>query len=151
MPHQPRPIPESIRDHLELCDKAPSALKHRVPGKRFGQPAGTKLNGYWMVSHRGQMYYAHRVVYFLQHGDTDQIIRHTKRFDNHAPLLAGTQAENIADKNGVRRTSPKGYKSKYTYEVDGEVLSCRQAALKLGVDYQQLLKQIKHSSLFVAS
>ena len=149
MPHQPKPIPESIRDHYEFCDQAPSGLKHKVPGARFGKPAGTRTGNYWAVSHCGKRYYAHRVIYFLRHGDTEQIIRHTKHYDNHAPLLAGTQAENIADKKGVRSTSPKGYKSKYTCEVDGEVLSARQAALKLGVPYQQFLKQLKRSSLLV--
>ena len=96
-----------------------------------------------MVSHRKQMYYAHRVIYFLKNGDTNQIIRHSKNYDNHAPLLAGTQAQNIADKNGIRRKSKNGYKSKFMTEIDGELLSCRQAAAKLGVPYTELLAQLK--------
>ena len=118
MPHQPRPLPPSIGDRFELCEQAPSGLKYRT-ATRFhaaGEPAGSKTKqGHYMIPYDNRMWYAHRVVYFLRHGEDpgNALVLHTVRYDNRARLKLGDQKENRADTGGKRNGSPNGYRSKY--------------------------------------
>lgn len=142
----PRAIPEIVKDLLQLDPDAPSGLSWKVRsrnGKAFpGKPAGTKSNGnYYLVSIAGHgLFYAHRIAYFLQHGENpgNMVVRH---LDN-SQLVLGWQPENGQDEKGKSKGGEDGYKTKVMYTYNGKSYNlsklCREHDLPYAAIYQKI-------------
>ena len=130
-------IPEGILDQYELCDKAPSGLRHRKNQKA----AGSKLGNYYSVGYKGKTYYAHRVIWMIKNGGKDpgrNVVRHFSEFDNHKDLLIGTQKDNKADTRGSR------YRTKNMFIYKGKEYNLRALCLLLGLKYTTVYRRCKH-------
>lgn len=65
------PDPDALRELLKYDPESPSALRwrHSGRGRRLGLGAGAlDPRGYWKVRVGGRLWYAHRIVWALQHG-----------------------------------------------------------------------------------
>ena len=68
-------IPDSIRNHISY-DPSSGELTY-ISGKAKGRVAGWETgNGYLRVKHKGRVYMAHRVCWFLAHGEQPEMIDH---------------------------------------------------------------------------
>jgi len=112
-----KPIPESIRDFLELDKDSPSGItwKKYAGGKsKVGKHAGHlhQEKQRWVVTFKKKLYYCYRIVYYLQTGidPGDRFIDHaTHETDTNNNLRVATQAENMANAR-IRSDNTSGFK-----------------------------------------
>ena len=121
----PKPIPTDALDKLVYDESSPSGLRWaertgpRVPADlRAGSLA---KSGYWSIRLDGSLFYAHRLIWAMHHGDPgDLMVDHINQ-DTTDNRIANLQAISQAD-NTARRTG-KGWTL-----VDGKY----QAQIKVG-------------------
>jgi hypothetical protein len=72
-----KPIPQELLDQLEYDETSPSCLRWREPGpgRRKDRAVGSlAAHGYWTARLGGSLYYAHRLVWALHHGDPGPLV-----------------------------------------------------------------------------
>jgi len=117
------------RDELAaLLDYAPETgvftWKVRTGRAVPGMIAGTAHNrGYWTIIVRGTPYLAHRLAWFMVHGEWPALdidhINGDKRDNRIANLRLATRSENMANK-GPNRNNTSGYKGVWYYKRTGK-------------------------------
>ena len=123
-------LPDSLKQAFVVCEHCESGLRHI----RLNKSAGGKTNrGYWQLWHKGKLYRAHRVVWFLVTGEDpgDKVVDHVNgdgldnRFEN---LRLCEQKENVRNSRkscisrqkykGVSKHGKRGYQARIN--VDGK-------------------------------
>jgi hypothetical protein len=92
--------------------------------------------GYKKIRAQGRDWYIHALAYFLEHGKIAEglVHRHTchkPNCFNPAHIIAGTQAENIADKVTAQR-QPVGTRHYKSVLTDDDVRAIRASSKNLG-------------------
>jgi hypothetical protein len=93
---------------------------------------------YFLVNVPGHgTFYAHRIVYYLQHGENpgSLVVRHT--CDDE--LILGYQDDNLRDQKGAT------YKTRRMYEYNGNQYSLRALCRVLELNYHSVYFQIRKS------
>jgi hypothetical protein len=89
-----------------------------------GMVAGTAHNrGYWQINVRGKLYLAHRLAWFITHGewpaqDTDHI-NGDKQDNRIANLRLASRSENMAN-TGPKQNSASGIKGVWLFKRTGK-------------------------------
>lgn len=103
-----KPLPDSLRDLVEYSEDSPSGLVWKVNvgfKVKQGQTVGTTNSlGYWNFESKGVSYAAHRVIYFLFHGDPgNNVINH---IDNNPSnnKISNLEAVTIGENNRKSKT-----------------------------------------------
>jgi len=176
----PRPIPPSVKDLFELCESSPSGLIWKVASKngraKIGAPAGSKWRNRWFISVRGHgLFYAHRVVYYLQTGQNpgSMVVRHV----GSEELILGWAEDNGRDEKGVTKTTSKkdkisvkeqmfrnkasevlrtkykvvGNVTKAMYYYEGALYNLKSLCKELGLNYSTIYQRVyrcKHTGVY---
>jgi hypothetical protein len=118
-------IPDSIRDFISYDPQ--TGLLHRLKSHarwKAGEPVGHVLqNGYVSITHKGRRYYAHRIAWFLAHGEQPDVIDHInhKTSDNRLCNLRNvTKRENILhQKRKIWHISPAKREGHWAIRIYG--------------------------------
>jgi len=143
-----RGIPPIVSELFEVSDAVPSGLvwKHRTPnGKRAaGDMAGSLLSGTknkYQVSVRGHgLYYAHRIAYYLMHGEDpgSMLVRHL----HDGSLALGWQADNGRDVKGTRKKVEQGYSTSVMYVYRGVSFNLKKLCELLELSYPSVYQKL---------
>lgn len=147
----PRALPSVVATLFELSDTSPSGIVWKTipPGcrKKVGDTAGSPTRGgkYFLVyiSEHGY-FYAHRIAYYLQHGDNpgNMVVRHLD--DNE--LVVGYQRDNMQDQEG----KTYGSYTKRKFEYKGDTYNLSSLCRRLGLDYHNFNYVMrKHSNIHI--
>jgi len=147
-------LPDSLKQAFVVCEHCESGLRHI----RLNKSAGTKTNrGYWQLWHKGKLYRAHRVVWFLVTGEDpgDKVVDHVNgdgldnRFEN---LRLCSNAENCRNSKkrsnnrqkykGVSKQTNGGYTARIMVDGKQMVLGTFRTQEAAGEAYNQAA--IKH-------
>lgn len=167
----PRPIPPVVKELFEVCSSSPSGLIWKINSTngraKIGHPAGSKNGAKWLVFVRGHgLFYAHRVVYYLQTGQNpgSMVVRHVGSDE----LVLGWQDDNGRDEKGVTKSSSKkapiatteqptknkvnqvikkrwpvvGNITKTMYLYQGVLYNAKSLCEKLGLNYSTIYQRI---------
>lgn len=148
----PRPIPKIAAELLELNEDSPSGLVWRVCSAngvaKIGKPAGTPVNKgkYYQVSIKQHgIYYAHRIVYYLQNNQDpgQMVVRHLPSRE----LILGWQNDNGKDEKGESKNCTKnnivGSSTGKMYSYQGFTFNLRSLCIHCGLNYNTIYQRIK--------
>ena len=113
-------LPEKLKQVFTLCEDSASGLCC------CGDPVGTRDRvGYWIVSHKGVRYPAHRVVWLIATGEDpgeyeiDHIDRNksNNRISNLRLCTRGENVRNtVTNYTGVQKLPNGRYRARFSYE-----------------------------------
>jgi len=103
----------TVLNSFEYNEDAPSCISCSVTGKHLGYK---RKDGYWVLSHRGKQWLAHRIVWGIHNGPIETsmctVIDHIDRDRGNNSLLnlrLVSQSVN-AENKGVQSNNKAGYK-----------------------------------------
>ena len=110
MPTKTKPIPEEIKDYLSYNPETGELTWKKAP--RFNINKGSKAGtidkyGHLKLSFKGKKYFAHRVAYYLYHGNLDtklvvDHINHNKTDNRIENLRAVTKQGNTCHQSQLK-------------------------------------------------
>jgi hypothetical protein len=143
-----RSIPPIVSELFELSDDVPSGLvwKNRTPNGRreAGSMAGSLMaerTNKFQVSVRGHgLYYAHRIAYYLQHGEDpgSMLVRHL----HDGSLALGWQADNGRDVKGTKKKEKQGYTTGVMYTYRGVTFNLKKLCELLDLNYSSVYQKL---------